>query len=119
MVEFEYRPWKKIVVHEMVEYPLDFFVIQSSENVPKGGVGRPLLWSNGLVFSSYLMQSTDDVVRDQLKGIMHWVTLNYGHMKEFQRELKTKGRIRVPVVDVNNHVIFGPLGRWIEKISKN
>jgi hypothetical protein len=118
MVEFEYRPWKKIIIHEIVEYPIEYFVIQASENAPKGGVGRPLLWSNGIVFSSYLMQPTEEVVKDQLQGIMHWVTLNYCHLEEFQKEFRGKDRVRVPVVDVSNHNLFGPFSKWLKKTLK-
>ena len=118
MVEFEYRPWNKIIIHELVEYPLDFFIMQASEKVSKGGVGRPILWSNGLVLTSFIMQPTEDVVKDQLKGILHWVTLSYGHMEQYQSDFRTKDRVRVPVVDVSNHRIFGPLSSWLKKTIK-
>jgi hypothetical protein len=118
MVEFEYRPWKKIIIHELVEYPLDFFIMQASENVSKGGTGRPILWSNGIVLTSYIMQPTEDVVKDQLQGILHWVTLSFGHMEQYQSEFRTKDRIRVPVVNVSNHKIFGPLSKWLKKTIK-
>lgn len=35
MVEFEYQPWKKIVVHEVVKYPIEFFLSQHSLGIPQ------------------------------------------------------------------------------------
>ena len=64
------------------------------------------------------MQPTEDVVKDQLQGILHWVTLSFGYMEQYQNEFRTKDRIRVPVVDVSKHRIFGPLSEWLKKTTK-
>ena len=37
MVEFEYQPWKKIIIHEIVEFPPDYFLDNAAMSAPEGG----------------------------------------------------------------------------------
>lgn len=114
MVEFEFRPWRKVIIHELMEFPLEHFIFQSSQGIQPGGTGRPIMWSNGLVFTTFLLQPTEDVVKEQLQGIVHWAFLHFGRMDKYQREVKGNNRIRIPVIDVSNHSIFGPMSNWIK-----
>ena len=50
MVEFEHKPWKKVIVNEVVKFPLQHFLSTHSLGVQQGGVGVPLAWVSGLVF---------------------------------------------------------------------
>jgi hypothetical protein len=115
MVEFEYRPWKKIIIHEIMEYPLEYFFFQSTQGIPKGGMGRPLMWSNGVLFSSFFIQTSEEVVKQQLQGIVHWASLHFSRMEKYQQEIKRDNRIKIPILNVSNHAIFGPMSNWIKK----
>ena len=50
MVEFEYQPWKKIIIHEIVEFPPDYFLDNAAMSAPEGGRSSPLHWANGIIF---------------------------------------------------------------------
>ena len=114
MVEFKYEPWKKVVIHEVVQYPMDYFILQASQGIRKGGFGRPLMWSNGILFTSFIIQPTEEVVKEQLLGSVHWASLHFGEMKKYQKEYKTPGNVTVPIVDVSSHGIFGPMANWVK-----
>ena len=115
MVEFEYQPWKKIIIHEVVKYPIDFFVSQHSLGVQPGGIGRPLIWAGGFVFDRALFRETDDVINEKLEGRLHYSSIVYGLLEKHQPEFKVEGNIRIPVVDVSNNEVFKEMVAWIKK----
>jgi hypothetical protein len=115
MVKFNYQPWEEIIVHEIVEYPLEYFFTQATLGIPEGGVGRPLTWSNGLIYRVKAIQPTEDVIKEQLQGIIHWSALHYARMPKYQKQVTRAGRIRVPIVEMSNHTVFGPMVDWIKE----
>ena len=114
MVRFNYQPWEEVVIHEAVEYPLEYFFTQATLGIPEGGVGRPLIWSNGLIYRINAIQPTEDVIKEQLQGIIHWSALHFGQMPEYQNEVTRAGRVRVPIINMSNHTVFGPMAEWIK-----
>jgi len=115
MVEFEYQPWKKIIVHEVVKYPKDFFISQHSLGAQPGGIGRPLTWADGIVFDRSLFRETDDVIKEKLEGRLHYSSIIYGLLEKYQPEFKVEGNIRIPVIDVSNNKVFKEMVAWIKR----
>ena len=115
MVEFEYQPWKKIVVHEVVKYPLEFFLSQHSLGVQPGGIGRSITWADGIIFGIDTMRTTDEVIKEQLEGKIHYNSIVYGLLEKHQPEFKVAGNIRIPVIDVSNNEIFKEMVAWIKR----
>ena len=114
MVEFEYQPWQKIIVHEVVKFPLQHFLSTHSLGVQQGGVGRPLPWVDGIVFIKGAIRDTDDIIREKLEGKIHWSSLNYGILEKFQSEFKVAGNIRIPIIDVSDNKVFVEMAKWIK-----
>ena len=114
MVEFEYQPWKTIIVHEVVKFPLQHFLSTHSLGVQQGGIGRPMVWADGLVFDKGVFRDTDDIINEKLEGKVHWSSLNYAIMEKYQSEFKVEGNIRIPVVDVSDNVVFKKMAVWIK-----
>lgn len=119
MVEFEYVPWGKIIVHEVVKYPLEHFLATHSLGVQAGGVGRPLNWADGFVFEHKSMPPTEDIVREQIQGRLHWNALTYGTMDEYEEVLERPGRIRIPIIDLSQNAIFQKMAEWIKVNFEN
>ena len=115
MVKFEYQPWKKIIVHEVVKYSIEFFISQHSLGVQSGGIGRPLTWADGVVFDRALFRETDDVIKEKLEGRLHYSSIAYGLLKKHQPQFKVEGNIRIPVIDVSNNKVFKEMVAWIKK----
>jgi len=115
MVEFEYQPWKKIIVHEVVKFPIEFFISQHSLGVESGSIGAPLSWADGIVFEIVAVRETDDVIKEKLEGKIHYSSIAYGLLKKHQPQFKVEGNIRIPIIDVSNNKIFKEMVAWIKK----
>jgi len=115
MVEFEYQPWKKIIIHEVVKLPLQHFLSTHSLGQPQGTVGAPIAWVDGLIFDKVGFRDTDDIIKEKLEGRIHWTSLNYGIMEDYQQEFKVEGSIRIPVMDVGDNKVFKKMANWIKE----
>ena len=115
MIEFEYQPWRKVIVHEIVKYPLQHFLSGASLGVQEGGVGRPLIWVNGFILEIAHFQDTDDIIKDKLNGTIHYSAISYATQENFQPEFKVTGNIRIPVINVSDNKIFAELATWLKK----
>jgi len=114
VVEFEHQPWRKIIVHEVVKFPLEHFITGHSLGVSQGGVGPPLTWANGFIFEKGVLPDTDDVVREKLEGKIHWNFLHYAILGKYQPEFKVAGAIRIPVINLSDHETFKEMAAWIK-----
>jgi hypothetical protein len=115
MVEFEYQPWKKIVVHEVLKRSLEAFLSQSSLGVQAGGIGRPLLWVDGMIFMRVQLPDTDEIVKEKVQGVLHYSNISYVMHEKYKSEFKVAGNIRIPVLDVSNNKIFREMATWIKE----
>lgn len=116
MVKFEYRPWEKIVVHEITEYKVEDMMNMQIQGISEGGTARPLTWSNGILFRIGNMQPTEDVIREQIQGTVHWSMLQYARMPKYISSVVRAGKITVPIINFSNHIIFKPMALWLKKI---
>ena len=116
MVEVVYEPWKKIVIHEIVKYALDDLVKLQSLGVEPGGLGDPLLWVGGIVFSSSTMLETKDVIKEKLEGAVHWSSVEWALMPEFKEVIIIKEtNVKVPIINVSAHPIYKTVSEWLKK----
>lgn len=116
MVEVDYQPWKKIVVHEVVKYNLDNLVKIRSLGVEPGGLAEPLLWANGITFSKSTMPETEDVIKEKLEGIVHWPSVVWALMPEFREVIVIKEtNVKVPVIDVSAQSLYKTVAKWLKE----
>lgn len=117
MVEFVLDEWKKVVIHEINKFDLKGLLRLRALGSPSGGVGRPLLWANGVVFEHSNMPSTTDIVKRQMEGIIHWASLQFSFMPEY-KEFFTVERITVQIGNVNANRLFFEMADWLKKTYK-
>lgn len=116
MVEVVYQPWKKIVIHEIVKYALDDLVKLQSLGVEPGGLADPLLWVEGIVFSSSTMLETKDVIKEKLEGVVHWASVEWALMPEFKGVIIIKEtNVKVPIINVGAHPIYKAVSKWLKE----
>ena len=116
LVEVVYQPWDKIVIHEIVDYTLDDLVRLQSLGVEPGGLGDPLLWAEGIVFSSSTMLETKDVIKEKLEGIVHWSSVEWARMPEFKEVIVIKEtNVKVLIIDVSAHPIYKTVSKWLKE----
>lgn len=119
MVEVDYQPWKKIVIHEVIKYNLDSLVKLQSLGVEPGGLAQPLLWAEGIALSKSTMRETEDVVKEKLEGVVHWPSVMWAPMPEFKEVIIIREtNVKVPIIDVNAHPIYKTVAKWLKEHTK-
>ena len=72
-MEITIEPWKKLIINEIIEYKFEDWVKQIAFSTKSSGGGIPTMqWTNGIVFASASLPTTNATVEEQLKGILHW-----------------------------------------------
>jgi len=77
--EIEYRPWKKIVVHEVKELaPKDFFEgIAAAAEAQRQGTAPVVMWSEGVAFVFQAFPDVDRILSDKLDGVLHYSMVQF------------------------------------------
>jgi hypothetical protein len=117
MVEFIQQEWKKVVIHETIKFDFNALVGLHALGIPPGGIGRPLLWANGVIFEHNVMPPTRDVIRDQLSGTVHWSSLQFAFMREYKKSI-TVDNILIHIGNVNSNNLFYEMAEWLKKTFK-
>ncbi|HEU4984174.1 MAG TPA: hypothetical protein VFT58_00925 [Nitrososphaera sp.] len=105
-MEISIEPWKKLVVHEVIEYGFEDLVrIVLSQSRAAGGGIASMNWCNGLVFQHATFPDTESVVQEKLKGTIHYSSVVFARKDKFERQVvKENGTLNL--VDVSANPIF-------------
>jgi hypothetical protein len=119
MVKFIYEPWKTVVIHEIVQYDLQMLIHLHGLGVQPGQLGSPIRWANGVAFDIVAMKHTDEVINEQIKGKIHWSGLTFAFMPQHQQIIEIpEGKIRIPILNLSDNVLFRELAEWIKSQFK-
>jgi hypothetical protein len=115
MVKVTYKPWEEVIIHESIQHSLDDLVKMQSLGVPAGGLGNRLLWAEGIAFKHSGMPPTDDVVKEQLQGIVHWSAVEWALMPKYENAIIIREtNVRVPVIDVSTNPFLKTVAKWLK-----
>jgi len=108
-LEVVIEPYKKIVVHEVVEYRLvDMVRMLISQASAAGGTTIPMInWCNGVVFQVAVFNPmSEEVIAEQLKGIIHYSSVTFATKEHFEREVRTaEGTVRLVDQSANQNFV--------------
>ena len=114
-MEFVLDEWKRIVIHEIIKYDdLEKLFKMRIAGVPHGGIIKPLLWADGVVFDRAPMPSTEEVIEKQLEGVIHWSSLEFAFMPKYENSVKVDGSILL-ILDVSSNKIFLEMADYLKK----
>jgi hypothetical protein len=117
-VEILIEPWKKLVIHEVIEYKFDDWVKQIAFSTRSSGGAIPTMqWTNGIVFSPANFPTTNATVEEQLKGILHWSSVSFALKEKFEKQIVIENAT-INLVDVSVNEIFKELSIILKKQSK-
>ena len=117
-MEITIEPWKKLVIHEIIEYKFEDWVKQIAFSTKSSGGGIPTMqWTNGIVFASASLPTTNATVEEQLKGILHWSSVSFAIKKKFEKQI-VKENATINLVDVSVNEIFNKLSIELKSQSK-
>jgi len=119
MVDVEYQPTKKIIVHEIIKYTFDEF-LNLKVRAPNPNLPLPnIRWAGGVVFSAGAYPSTSELVNQQVQGTVHYANLEFAEMEEYQPILMNQSSGgSVPVVNYSNNTAVADLIRWLKDQSQ-
>jgi len=120
MVKIIYEPYHTVVIHEIVQYDLNMLIHLHGLGVQSGQLGRPINWANGVAFNHLPMPATEDIIKEQIKGKIHWSHLSFAFMPKHQQIIEIpEGKIRIPILNLSDNEIFRDVADWIKKHYKS
>jgi len=115
LVRVIFKPPEEVIIHESIRYKLEDFVRLFSIGIKPGGMANPLHWTEGVVFRVGHMQPTEDVIKEQLLGKIHWAVIEWALMPQF-KDVIPIGDInaKIPVIDVSQTAIFREVAKALK-----
>jgi len=107
LVKVTFKPWDEVVIHESMYYSFEDLVKLVSLGVQPGGLTQPLQWAEGVAFIIMGMPPTDEVIKEQLLGRIHWNNLSWALMPKCASFIPIKDiSAKIPIVDVSANTIL-------------
>ena len=117
-MEISIEPWKKLVIHEVIEYKFDDWVKQIAFSTRSSGGAIPTMQcTDGIVFSPANFPTTNVTIEEQLKGILHWSSVSFAIKEKFEKQIVIENAT-INLVDVSVNEIFKELAENLKKQSK-
>lgn len=117
-MEIVIEPWKKLIIHEVIEYNFDEWVTQIAFSSKTAGGGIPTInWANGIVFQSFNFPDTNGIVDEKLKGILHWSSVMFAIKEKFEKQI-IKDNATINLIDVSVNDVFQGLAEKLKAHSK-
>ncbi len=121
-MEIIVEPWKKLVIHELLEYKFeDLAKLVATQSVQQGGTAIPTIsWAEGAAFLiSPFPDESEVIIEEKLKGIIHYNTILFALKPVFEAEIFMRGsQIRINLIDVGTNEIFRLLAQTLKTHAK-
>jgi hypothetical protein len=112
------EPWKKLIIHEVIEYNFDEWMTQIAFGSKTAGGAIPTInWANGIVFQSFSFPDTNAVVEEKIKGVLHWSSVMFAIKEKYERQL-IRDNATINLIDVSVNEIFKELATSLKQQSK-
>jgi len=107
MVKITFKFWDEVIIHETLQLSYEDMVKRFSLGVQPGGLGTPLRWAEGVLFFNEGMPPTDEVVKEQLEGKIHWNAVQWALMPQYKNVIPIVDiSAKIPVVNVSENKIL-------------
>ncbi len=119
MAKITYSPVTELVVHEAVEVSKDDLL---RERVTPAGT-MPLYWCNGILFSFTSVPMTDEIVKDYLRGRIHWLEVHYSREESYSpvlslSEEEYKATMNIRIIDTSKSSLHREFIKWLKENTK-
>ena len=120
MVDIEYRPVQKIIIHEVIKYELENFIELKAQPRPPNTPPSIVRWAEGTVFDYMAFPQTHELINERAKdGTIHWDFIEFAQMKNYVEVLgNPNGTSHVKVINVSNNTAVSGAIRWIKSQSQ-
>jgi len=118
-MEIAFEPYKKVSFQSYLMYESSeaFANVIATANPPGIPIQKRLFWANGVLFRFFSHPPTEAVTKEAINGRLIWDHIEFAPMPEYMSQLQVADRplVIMKVLDVSNHIVFGPLAEWIRK----
>jgi hypothetical protein len=116
MIKVTFKPWDEVVIHESMNYSFEDLLKLVSFGVQPGGLTQPLQWAEGVAFIAVGMPSTDEVIKEQLLGKIHWASLSWALMPKYAGFIPIKDiNAKIPIVDVSKNTVLCTVAKALKE----
>jgi hypothetical protein len=116
-MEVAFEPYKKVSFQSYFKYESSeaFAHVIALSNPPGIPVQRRLFWANGVLFRFFSHPPSEALSREIVNGHLIWDHVEFAPMPAYKNVLKVVERplVMINVLNVSDHVIFGPVSKWI------
>jgi len=117
-LEISIEPWKKLVIHEVIEYNFEDWMTQIAFSSKTAGGAIPAInWTNGVVFQSFNFPDANIIVEEKIKGVLHWSSVMFALKEKYERRI-IKDNATINLIDVSVNEIFRELADKLKEHSR-
>ena len=119
MIKITFSPAQELVVHEVVAMERDDLL---RERITPSG-NMPLYWCNGILFGFSSVPMTEEIVREYLRGKIHWLEVHFARMDKhvpsmaFESE-EYKATMNVRIIDTSASMLHTEFVNWLKENVK-
>ena len=119
MVDIEYKPISKIIVHEIIRTEfqdfLNMFAIPQRPGAPRPSAR----WIDGILFTFIPFPPSPEALRDKIEGIIHWELVNFTEMEQYTSTVTNpETNITMNVLDNSTNTAVSDFIRWLKNDSQ-
>lgn len=116
LVKITFKPWEEVIIHDSNHYSFEDLLKIHSMGVQPGGLARPLSWAEGVVFVPLAMPPTDDIVKEQLQGKVHWLSVTWALMPEYKNVIMIQDiNAKIPIVNVSATAVLCEVAKALKE----
>ncbi len=114
-----FSPAAELVIHEVVEVTKDDLLLERI--TPQGNM--PLYWCDGTLFSFSSVPMTEEIVKEYLKGRIHWLEVHYTKMDKYTpvitfESAEYKSTMSVKIIDTSMSELHREFIKWLKTMKK-
>ncbi len=116
MVEIEYKPIEKIIVHEIIKNTYDEFLNNFAVPQPPNAPPPVARWIDGILFTFRGYPPSPELLRDNLQGTIHWEIVNFTEMENYSSPLMNpRTNTTLQVIDNSTNTAVSDFIRWLKR----
>lgn len=119
MVKVLFSPATELVIHEVVEVTKDDLLLERI--TPQGNL--PLYWCGGILFSFSSVPMTEEIVKEYLKGRIHWLEVHFTKMDKYTPVItfesnEYRSTMNVKIIDTSASELHKEFIKWLRSARK-
>ncbi len=119
MVSINYSPVQELIVHDIIEVPTEDLL---RERITPAG-NMPLYWCAGVLFAFSSLPMTDDIVKDYLRGRVHWLEVHFTHLPKYEpimvlNDASYSSAINIRIIDTSKSALHSEFISWLSNVSQ-